>query len=141
MMAEQHRRKRLALSMAAIMVFASMTLALTSPAFAAETAEPTQKVARAAPTKSALPTKPTEQAPAAEAEAAFPATVKKQVASVGMLLLLLAAAPGNVARKVDQAIQNTDFGKKPTADKSGADKFGADKSGADKASETHTPKP
>jgi hypothetical protein len=90
---------------------------LTSPAFAAESAEPTQKVARTSPPKASVSSKPTEQPPAAEAEAAFPATVKKQIASVGMLLLLLAAAPGNVARKVDHAIQNTDFGKKPAADK------------------------
>jgi hypothetical protein len=42
--------------------------------------------------------------------------VRKQAASVGMLLLLLAAAPGNLARNVDQAIQKADFGKPKNAE-------------------------
>jgi hypothetical protein len=115
-MAQELRRKGMASLMAAVMASTVMAPAMWSPVFAAETASPSQKVARAAPQAKA--TDPTEKVEQSTADAeSFPATVKKQVASVGMLLLLLAAAPGNVARKVDHAIQNTDFGKKQAADK------------------------
>lgn len=103
-----------AIASVSAMALLTATLAPLSVPFAAGAAEAGPPISAGAAKPATQPSVSTNK-PQADGEKPenLVTGIKKHAASVGMLLLLLAAAPGNLARNVDQAIQKADFGKKP----------------------------
>jgi hypothetical protein len=115
------KRAIASVSALALLTVSIAPLSLPRSAAAAEAGPPISAgAAKPATQPPANANKP--QAEAGEKPENLVTGIKKHAASVGMLLLLLAAAPGNLARNVDQAIQKADFGKKPGEAKAGDEK-------------------